>query len=81
MSYFQISDISYSYPTDANYYSLYEYTHWKPIPWYSRLFNSIYRCFFNMTGPKFLVPFVGNCFRTVEIEPIMGLTIQVSKNI
>ena len=57
------SNESNPYPTDSDDYSLYENPHWKPIPWYSKVINSIYQCLFTMTGPKFLVPFIGKCFR------------------
>ena len=61
--YFENPDHSDTYPTDSYDYSVYENPHWKPIPWHSKLLNSIYQCFFSMTGPKFLVPLLGKCLK------------------
>ena len=41
------------------YFDLYDNPQWKEIPWYSKFFNSIYRCLYFMTGPSFIVPILG----------------------
>ena len=50
-----------------DYYDSYENPDWKPTPWYKKLFNLIYRWLYFMTGPKFVVPLIGNYSRSKRI--------------
>ena len=45
---------------DSDYFVCYENPDWKPTSWYNRIFNFIYRVFYFITGPKFVVPILGN---------------------
>ena len=44
---------------DSDYFDLYENLDWRPTPWYKRILNFIYRFFYFITGPKFIVPILG----------------------
>ena len=45
---------------DQDYFYLYENPQFQQIAWYQELFNFIFRCLYSMTGPKFVVPILGN---------------------
>ena len=51
---------------DSDYFDSYENCYWRPIPWYNRIFNFISRCLYFMTGPKCVIPIVGNVLDKVH---------------
>ena len=60
---------------DSDYYDLYENPSWKPVLWYHRLLNSIYRCLYFISGPKFIVLITGDC----SINSLPAISICSSK--
>ena len=44
------------YDDYSSYFDLYENPNWRETPWYKQFFN---RFFYFITGPKFVVPFLG----------------------
>ena len=52
----------------GDYYDLYDNPEWRPTPWYKKLFNLIYRLFYFITGPKFVVPLIGNYSRSEMVK-------------
>ena len=51
---------------DQDYFDLYEIAQLKQTLWYQQLFNFIPRCLYFMTGPKFVVPILGNVLDKVN---------------
>ena len=51
---------------DQDYFDLYEIAQLKQTLWYQQLFNFISRCLYFMTGPKFVVPILGNVLDKVN---------------
>ena len=46
---------------DSDYFDFYANPHWKPIPLYQKLFTRLYRWLYLLSGPKVLLPVLGNC--------------------
>ena len=44
----------------SDYFDSYENLNWRPTPWYKRILNFIYRFLYFITGPKFVIPILGN---------------------
>ena len=42
---------------DSDYFDSYQNPDWEPTPFYQKL---MYRCLYFLSGPKFLVPFIGS---------------------
>ena len=62
------------------YYDLYEDFDSKPTPWYKKLLNAMSRCLYFMTGPKFLVPIIGDCLKS-QFKNQLHVVYLPSKNI
>ena len=46
---------------DPDYFDAYENPSLDQIPFYQSLLTRLYQCFYFLSGPKFLVPFIGKC--------------------
>ena len=52
---------------DQDYFNLYDNPQFQQIVWYQQVFNFISRCLYFMTGPKFVVPILGNVQEKVQL--------------
>ena len=76
LSVFQNSNERIPNRKDSDYFDSYENLNWRPAPWYNRIFNFIYRFLYFITGPRFVVPILGNVLksqaRTVLVTGLIG---------
>ena len=65
---------------DSDYFDSYVNIYWRPTPWYNRFFNFIYRFLYFITGPKFIVPILGNVPVKLNFCFFLSLRLDIHKN-
>ena len=65
---------------DPDYFDAYENPSLDQIPFYQSLLTRLYQCFYFLSGPKFLVPFIGKCSK-FEIDIAIKATFDIYNSI
>ena len=56
---------------DRDYFDEYEYHSLDETPFYRKLLTGFNRCLYFLSGPNFLVPFIGKCSNTWYSIPVV----------